>query len=163
MKKAKLTASQRKKMLIEKEVEAQRTFFEKNFGIIFKKWHSNKYIPVLKIENEDWVFFCGNECLNWTGEGTYIFEPLNWTLEEKIIVEENSVEFITIAIGNNVSDGKLLKVNPENLSEKIKNHLQDIVLGCDDFMKLKDCKIADDEFSSVQIKIKGRYLYDSEN
>lgn len=158
MAKPKLTASERNKLLLEQKAKAQMEFFKNNFGIEFRKIYSKQYLYVNSIQNEDWLFFCCKSCLKFQEKGIYSFEPINWTLEEKIFVKENEVEPITITIGNIVNQGILLKVNPESLTEQLKNHLKDIVIGNDDFTKLKNCKNEEDEFSSIKIKIEWRYL-----
>lgn len=158
MSKPKLTASEKNKLWLEQKAKAQMEFFKKNFGIEFSEMYSKQYLYVKSIQNEDWLFFCSQNCLKFEEKGIYSFEPKNWKLKEKIFVKVNEFEPITIAIGNVVNDGALVKVNPENLTDELKNHLQDIVIGDDDFTKLKNCRNEEDEYSKLKIKIKGRYL-----
>lgn len=158
MPKSKLTASEKNKLWLDQKAKAQMEFFKKNFGIEFSEMYSKQYLYVKSIQNEDWLFFCSQNCLKFEEKGFYSFEPINLKLKEKIFVKENEFEPITITIGNIVNDGLILKLNPENLTNEAKNHLQDIVIGDDDFTKLKNCRDEEDEYSKVKIKIEGRYL-----
>lgn len=150
MAKVKMTAGEKRRLLIKLEAEAQARFFEKKFGIKLVK-SSNRFMQVTKIENDDLVFF---------GTLGAALKPQNWP-ENIPVIDDNKVvrAHVYLNLDNWPAEGWVFKFKREDLTEEQYKVLQDLAVGDDDFTWFKNVK----SFGYfAEIKIMPGYKLDEE-